>query len=96
MRLGQKVAFTVPLRRVSESLHTAYSDRKVWRPNLNYRGPVEGILIGIRTLTNGVREHMGEDGCSHWPDTKFRAALVAVSLRLNRVIVALDDIHEIE
>ncbi len=55
--------------------------------------PKNGLLIGYRTLANGLASYEGEDeGTVFYPTEHVRAALVAVDLKHKPVLVPLTDL----
>lgn len=90
--LGRPVTFTQYLRRRSGDTPRPYSYRKFWEPTpvtrLGIETPATGVLIGVRTLSNGTCS-FGEDGTNYQPenDSHFTAWLIAYDLRRNPVLV---------
>ncbi len=86
MELGQKVTFTRTLNRRSRYDWNAHQTVKRWE-TFAYEGepepePREGILIGVRTLSNGhVIYHGFEDGSEYVGVHFFKAYLIAFDLR---------------
>lgn len=99
INLGKRVKFTTPLRRAHE--HRVDGDRssnwKVWRAALSYTGPLEGILIGVRTLSDGLVYYGNfDEPTSFAPKESFKAALIATSLKRKPVLVRFDDLQAVE
>lgn len=92
-RLGARVRFTWTLTRgVDWDTPTSDSDRKVWRSKLWPTSPEpearEGIIVGLRTLSDGVRTWNGYDiPVTYRPTRHFSAYLIAHSLRAKPVLV---------
>lgn len=67
---------------------------KLWKRRM-LPSTAEGILIGYRTLSNGVREYLGEgDGCAFIPKEYFRAALVVTGPKSKPFFARLEDVKE--
>lgn len=97
--LGKRVKFTTPLRRVYE--HRMDGDRgsnwKVWKAALSYAGPLEGILIGVRTLSDGLVYYGSfDEPTSFDPKESFKAALIATDLKRKPFFVRFDDLQPAE
>jgi hypothetical protein len=89
---GASVAIEGRLERVSE--WDGKRLMKLWKRRM-LLSTAEGILIGYRTLSNGVREYLGEgDGCAFIPKEYFRAALVVTGPKSKPFFVRLDDVKE--
>jgi hypothetical protein len=54
-----------------------------WRP---------AIIVGYRTLSDGLVDYMGEDGVAYTPRRHYKAALVAFDVRRAPFFAHLDDI----
>jgi hypothetical protein len=52
---------------------------KVWK-EVKLRKKTEVTIIGVRTLSNGTRESMGEEGVLYTATEHFRALLVVKSI----------------
>jgi len=96
-QLGQRVRFTEPLRR--EFTHDGKTGRKVWRVDPAIEA-IEGVVVGKRTLANGIRHLIGYDeGISFIKEETFTAYLIAYDLRRKPVHVLPEHItvlHEPE
>lgn len=93
LRLGQKVRVAAVLKRTTE-----YPERggwgeahKVWCRDV-LPAPVAGVLVGLRTISDGTRVDMGDEGIGYKATAHRPAALVAVGLRTALRLVALDDL----
>ncbi len=76
---------TSRLKRVSKAerhpdFFNSFTDTRVWE-EIQLKEPLEGIVIGSRTLSNGKTEYDNESGTTYIPKEHFNAVLVAVSLR---------------
>lgn len=58
-----------------------------------FKQPLKGVLVGLRTLSNGVALHMGEDGVDYKAKEYFQAALVATDLRKRSYLVLLSSLE---
>lgn len=69
--------------------------RKEWRKTQwGKRGNVRtGIIVGVRTLSNGVIEWNYEEPIQFYPDLYFTAYLVAFDLRRKPVYLLPDDVE---
>lgn len=97
--LGTRVKFTTPLRRAYE--HRMDGDRgsnwKVWKPALSYSGPLAGIVIGVRTLSDGLVFYGSYDEpTSFHPKESFKAALIVTDLKRKPIFVRFDDLQAAE
>lgn len=94
IKLGTKVRFHTFLRRGWQEAQRENSygwwRKKVWFPT---DGPFrEGIVIGKRTLSNGLRE-TGDDYINYTPKEHFTAYLVVFDLRRAPVAVRPEDLE---
>lgn len=92
LTLGDSVTFTWHLTRKYESVPQPAYGRKVWRtelwPGQPEPEPREGIVIGVRTLTNGINEYYGYDQpIQYRPKESVKAYLVAYDMRRKPVLV---------
>lgn len=98
--LGQEVMFTHVLRRRREYTDRGYYQNAwVREPAWNrtdQRAPVRGILVGMRTLSNGRASYDYDEGWAYEAETTQQAALVAYGLRRSPVYVDLDDLVPVE
>lgn len=90
MKLGDRVRFTRHLTRRSTAWRAGVT--KAWEskayPGQPEPEPREGIVIGIRTLSNGRFDWSGyEDPGLYTPTAFFKAYLVAFDMRRNPVLV---------
>lgn len=93
MELGQKVKIKSKLHRFSK-YREGPKTKRVWIPMYFPDGPVEGLVIGKRTLSNGFREYMGfEEGVSYDPTDHFEAYLVATDIRKKPFYTLKEDLE---
>lgn len=92
---GQKVTIAQKYYRKCENrvVHTTGFTRgeewKVWAT----RGYAkEGVFLGYRTLSNGIRYYEADEGYYFGPEERIKAALVYPGPHLNPVYVPLDAI----
>lgn len=97
-QLGDRVHFQNPLvrnfRRVDREKYgrKVSIDLKVWEPN-PFAARREGIVVGVRTLSNGERVYIGyEEGLTFAPEEHFTAYLVAFDMRRKPVHVRPEDL----
>ena len=91
MKLGDRVTVTRVLKRMAEG-----NNKKYWqRRKIVHR---QGLLIGIRTLSDGIRRWDGyeDGGWSYEAKDHFKAAMVVFSLKEKPVFVDLQDLILIE
>lgn len=85
--LGQPVTFTHHLERRTREHPGTYSRvTRAWEPVDAYpvtgqRGPVPGVIVGVRTLANGTVHYLVEDPTVFIPQEYVTAYLVAYHLR---------------
>jgi len=99
LKFGDVVIVPHKLNRTAEQRRGAVRPDwwKVWEVKPFPRGPRTGILIGFRTLANGVMWYGEEEGRVFTPREYFKAALVALDARTKPVLVRLEDVkNEIE
>jgi hypothetical protein len=98
IRLGERVHFDYSdiLRRQSVTLAAKSSSRygKVWRKTAwGKRGDVRhGVIVGIRTLSNGTITWFSDEPIVFHPELYFTAYLVAFDLRRKPVYLLPDDV----
>jgi hypothetical protein len=100
LKLGDRVAYANGLERgygvSGDDLRRNY-DRKEWhtvkrrKHDDNYLLEGEGVVVGMRTYSNG-RRYWDEDGATYTPDETFRVVLVAFSLFRNPAAVRVEDV----
>lgn len=99
LQLGQRVLFTNQLSRVSESRPTGTFGHnewwKSWEPIGYPSTPTEGVIVGVRTLADGVNERI-DYGVAFFPRKHFKAYLVAFDMRQNPVYVLPEHIKREE
>lgn len=94
LKLGQRVGFSIKLKRKWNICED--QDVKFWMAvHCNY---TDGIVIGIRTLSDGnVEFGSNEDGTTQYrPVSHFQAVLVAHSLHRKPVLVLPQDLEVLE
>lgn len=71
--------------------------RKVWKSSRWFRSdPVRGVVVGVRTLSNGRNEYQGYDEpILYCPEDRFVAYLVAYDLHRKPVYVLRDNLKEV-
>lgn len=94
LELGTAVRFKRPLRRVLSSSDTGSYDRKVWGANPYRHGAYTGIVIGLRTLSDGAVAYHS-DVIVYTPSRHYRAVLIAESLYRRPVLVLPGDVEVI-
>lgn len=97
--LGQRVWFKTNLiRRITFGIPPGQSRskrRKEWQ-RAAYPPPLrEGIVIGVRTLSDGFTDWDEYAGHSFTPDTRKRAVLIATALNLKPVYALVEDVEPI-
>lgn len=91
--LGQKVTTIKYLKRISKFVQDGEApwktEFKVWDER-QFRSPIEGIVIGIRNLSNGKNIYMGqEEGVVYEPKEHFKAIIVAYQLSRKPILVKI-------
>jgi hypothetical protein len=94
LKLGQRVAFAHPItRRTAKDPDTGVVRRFWARPETQEPPAREGVIIGARTLANGVLSQNPElDGRRFLADRWFRAYLVSFDMRMDPICVLPEDI----
>lgn len=89
--LGQRVTFTHPMRRACPFDYSG-PYRKEWVPN-TVAAPTEGVVVGVRTLSNGAVTY--SDVVTYRPsrDGYFTAYLIAYDMRRKPVFVRPEHIE---
>ena len=95
LKLGQKVSFDTVYHRYSKSIPNKWGNYsrgryKYWEKHQCDKK--EGIIVGLRTLSNGETHYDGEDGYYYARSESVLAALVAIDIRLSILKVPLEDI----
>jgi len=100
-QLGQPVRYSRPLQRryvFDEHEDRFNRSKKVWVEQVNYKGEPEsgtGIIIGKRTLADGVNQYNGYDEpIVFLPKERFTAYLIAFDLTRKPVYVRPEHIEE--
>lgn len=93
MELGQKVEATAYLVRktLTEGGRGWGGARKVWQRAV-FPAPAIGVLVGLRTISEGHRVNLGDEGVAYKATAYQRAALVAFGLRSAPRLVAMADL----
>lgn len=89
---GQPVEFTRTLTRRYEHHAEGHKGMKVWKsegyPGEPEPAPRTGVLVGVRTLSNGENHYHGYDEpIEYRPTETFAAYLIAYDLRRKPVLV---------
>jgi hypothetical protein len=91
LELGTVVQFSQTYSRHGKN-RIGYGIDKYWRRNDNTTHT--GIVVGIRTISNGTRKWVGsEEGYEYTPTEYLQAALVAFDLRRKPVLVPIDAVQ---
>ena len=72
--------------------HYISGDNKVW---MSEPFSCEGVFLGYRTLSNGVRDYDNQDGWTYTAKEHIRVAYVCFSDKANPIYVLLDDIEKV-
>jgi hypothetical protein len=91
--LGQKVTTMKYLKRISKFVQDGDTpwkqEFKVWDER-TFKSPVEGIVIGVRNLSNGKNHYLGsEEGMSYEPKEHFKAIIVDYQLYRKPILVKI-------
>jgi hypothetical protein len=96
LKLGQKVSFDTVYLRFSKSVKSKHCE---WTRTRRYKywkkyhcDKKEGIVVGLRTLSNGETHYDCEDGYYYTRTESVPAVLVSISLRYSILKVPLEDI----
>lgn len=93
LELGTPVQFTAIYIRCNANTGS-YRVRKYWYAK--ECKPRTGLIVGIRTLSNGTREWIdSEKGYEYNPIEYLQAALVVFDMRRKPVLVPIDAIQEV-
>lgn len=89
LTLGQRVRYTATLTRTDDPVARR---RRVWRPDPTWGHPDgrEGIVVGLRTLANGISDWDPDGGYEWVPQETFPAVLVAFHVRRKPVLCPVD------
>lgn len=84
MKLGQKITISSELIRKSRYVRESDSspfkyEEKFW-DEVKLRNPIDGIVIGVRKLSNGRNHYIPEYGNDYEPREHFKAVIVAYDL----------------
>jgi len=88
MKLGQKITIDHKLKRVVKPHPKPLHDNKFWEKEKIK--PKECILIGVRTLSNGVSDY--SEGTYYEPKEYFKAYLVVESLNRKPFFVLIENV----
>lgn len=92
--LGQRVTFSNAdvLERATQT-GPGYRTRKVWRtPLWKKPGESRGVVVGIRTLSNGRVTYNYDEPTEYTANEWFKAALIATDLLRKPVFVRVEDV----
>jgi hypothetical protein len=91
LKLGQKVTFNKILKRYYKRRGGIVRD-KYWKEiDVDKQN---GILIGIRTLSNGTVEYDYEEGYTYKLKETVKAVIIATTLRSKFLKIPFDNIKE--
>lgn len=107
LELGTRVRFSRYLDRATAEIPGTWDrDRKSWTPSpvsdlvprdgLNGRGEIAGVIVGIRTLSNGVRVWPVEESMRYVAESYFPAVLIAYDLHRKPVLVLPEHVSLVE
>lgn len=93
MKLGQPVkASAYLIRRAVPKPGRGWGvSGREWQRS-TYPEPRTGVLVGLRTVSDGDRVNLGDDGIAYRATSHHRVALVAFDLNRTPRLVALDDL----
>lgn len=94
MELGVRVAYDIVFERKVEYVSKAFNDQKIKTWIRSKRPMREGLLIGLRTIFDGVSTWEGNDEGWSWEDGRHphNAALVIWHLRRKPDLVPFDSL----
>lgn len=91
---GTRVAIEARLKRTYEFDSSTRVERKFWKRSM-LLSTQAGILVGYRTLSNGILNRWGEDGGTEYKQKEhFLAALVVTGPRSKPFLANPEDIKE--
>lgn len=96
-KLGQRVIFTHPLKRVGTWDEEKRQAGKAWRHSRYEKKAQElqeGIVIGRRTLANGETQ-WEEEGTIFHPTEYFQAYLIATALHRKPSVVRVENVRRV-
>lgn len=82
-KLGDKITVTSKLKRVTEyRTISEFGHKKRWKlwKSVPLKHPIEAIVVGIRTVSNGITDYDMDVGYSYDPKEHFQALLVVSRL----------------
>lgn len=91
LAFGVRVIVTQKLVRKEKTVPGQHCWTKKWE-RISFMKPQTGILIGFRTLANGIMRPCGEDGMLFTPQEYINVALVVLNERMNPIYVSMEDI----
>lgn len=91
--LGQKITTDYKLKRISrfiqESKESPYKQEwKLWEEQ-KLKAPIEGIIVGIRKLSNGKNHWNGETGNDYEPKEHFKALVIVYHLLRKPILIKI-------
>lgn len=93
VQLGQKVRVRATLRREgSDEELGSQRVRLVWERRTT--GTMDAVVVGVRTLSNGIVSYSFEDGGGYRAKEHFPALLVSFDLRRKLVFALPEDVEE--
>jgi hypothetical protein len=90
LALGTPVRFKRPLHRVRT---LANREQKVWEADPYRAGEYAGIVVGVRTLSDG---EVIAWGAGYRPERHYRAVLIAEDLHRKPVLVLPEDVEVVQ
>lgn len=104
LQLGERVRFTHQLKRRSHRLHGEdrrvgghlYDERKFWQPEHFPMGGHGGLVVGRRSLADGLNSWDYDAGPTFTPERRFRAYLVAWHLDKRPVLVLPEHLEYVD
>lgn len=93
VQLGQKVRVRATLCREDSDEKLGFQRaRLVWKRRTP--GTIDAVVVGVRTLSNGIVSYSFEDGVGYRAKEHFPALLVSFDLRRKPVFALPDDVEE--
>lgn len=87
LQLGTRVTFTHTLKRTAPRSGLRVWDARTYWLVDTARGPVPGIVVGVRTLSDGTADRGWDEPTVYTPTRHFTAYLIAFDLRRKPVLV---------
>ncbi len=92
-RFGNYVSFCRVLQReYGDETADRQGWKKIWHVKQGNWTP--GIVIGVRTLSDGENAFMGQEGIDYTPTRYFKAYLVAFDMRRKPVFILPEDLKD--